>query len=393
MYCDSKQNFGPSLFKSNDYCKNSMDRSRTKILFLIPTLTSGGAERVIVNLLRHLDRSKFELILAVVNLDSAVFLDDLPVDVELIDLRCTRVRFAILKIIRLIWQMQPKVVFSTLGHLNLLLAMLRPLLPKNTRYLGRETTIVSEGLKTEPNPRCWIWAYKRFYGRFDRIICQSQHMLDDLNANFGISLDKLVVINNPVDIDCVRHLAADPIATGMLRDNTKGEDNNKAINLVSAGRLVGTKGFDLLIDALALCTNLRFYLTLLGEGPLLEELQAQAKAHGIDRQIRFAGFQKNPYAFIAQADAYVLSSHFEGFPNVVLEALACCTPVIATPALGGTKEILDGVEGCLMAKSVTAEGLAEALSEFVYGNRLSPDVIKPYAIDRIVNFYEQQFLI
>ena len=55
-------------------------------------------------------------------------------------------------------------------------------------------------------------------------------------------------------------------------------------------------------------------------------------------------------------------------------------------------EILEGMEGCMIAKSVSSEGLAEALSHFVYGKRLSPDVVKPYAIDRIVNFYEQQFL-
>lgn len=364
-----------------------MNNSRTKIFFLIPTLTSGGAERVIVNLLRHLDRSKFDLILAVVNMDSAVYLDDLPSDVELIDLECKRVRFALVKIIRLIWKIKPNVVFSTLGHLNLMLAILKPLLPKSIRYLCRETTIVSEGLKSYSYPSCWAWAYKTFYGRFDRIICQSKYMQDDLITNFGTSPDKLVVIHNPVDIDRVRRLAAEPIATGMVKDD------QKLINLVTVGRLVEIKGFDLLIEALAIIANPSIYLTLLGEGPLNDELQELAKTRGLESQIRFAGFQKNPYAFIAQADAYVLSSQYEGFPNVVLESLACCTPVIATPAVGGVREILEGLDGCLMAKSVSAEDLATALSSFVYGKRVSPDVINPYAIGRIVKIYEQQFLL
>lgn len=368
-----------------------MNSYRRKILFIIPTLESGGAERVIINLLRHFDRSKFVMILAVVDMSSEVYLNDVPDDVELIDLSGTRVRFALLKIIRLIWQIKPKVVFSTFGYLNLSLAILKPLLPKNIRYLCRETTILSEGLKTRPNPRCWTWAYKRFYSRLDRIICQSKYMQDDMIENFGISPDKLLVINNPVDIIRVRDMAAETISTEMLRDEIKKGDN-KVINLVAAGRLVKTKGFDLLIDALALIANPSIYLTLLGEGPLKEELQAQAKARGVAGQIHFAGYQENPYTFIAQADAYVLSSRYEGFPNVVLESLACCTPVIATPALGGVKEILEGLEGCLIAKSVTADGLAEALSDFVYGKRLSPDVIKPYEIGRIMNFYEQQFL-
>jgi glycosyltransferase involved in cell wall biosynthesis len=360
---------------------------RSKILFLIPSLAGGGAERVIVNLLRHLDRSKFELILAVVNMNSAVFLADLPADVELIDLECTRVRFAILKIIRLIWRIRPNVVFSTLGHLNLMLAILKPLLPKSIRYLCRETTILSEGLKSYSHPHCWAWAYKRFYNRFDKIVCQSRYMRDDLIANFGLPANKLVVINNPVDISRVRDMAAKPITTGILKDD------KHVINLVSAGRLVKAKGFDILIEALALAANPSIYLTLLGEGSLQQDLQALVKARGLDDQVRFAGFQKNPYAFIAQADAYVLSSRYEGFPNVVLEALACCTPVIATPALGGTQEILEGLAGCLMAKSITAESLAEVLSGFVYGNRLSQDTIKPYEIGRIVALYEQHLLV
>jgi glycosyltransferase involved in cell wall biosynthesis len=176
--------------------EKGMNNSRTKILFLIPSLTGGGAQRVIVNLLRHLDRSKFVLVLAVVNMSNAAFLKDLPADVDLIDLRCTRVRFAFLKIIHLIWRMQPKVVFSTLGHLNILLAILKPCLPNNIRYLCRETTILSEGLKNHHNPSCWVWAYKRYYVRFDRIICQSKYMRNDLNVNFGIPLDKTVVISN-----------------------------------------------------------------------------------------------------------------------------------------------------------------------------------------------------
>jgi glycosyltransferase involved in cell wall biosynthesis len=360
--------------------------SRTKILFLIPSLAGGGAERVIVNLLRHLDRSKFDLILAVVNMNSAVFLADLPSDVKLVDLECTRVRFAILKIIRLIWKIQPKVVFSTLGHLNLMLAILKPLLPKSIRYLCRETTILSEGLKSYSYPHCWEWGYKSFYTRFDKIICQSRYMRDDLIANFGLPANKLVVINNPVDISRVRDLAAKPITTGILKDD------KHVINLVSVGRLVKVKGFDLLIEALALIANPSIYLTLLGEGPLQQDLQALIKARGLDGQVRFAGFQKNPYAYIAQADAYVLSSRYEGFPNVVLEALACCTPVVATPALGGTQEILEGLEGCLMAKSITAESLAEVLSSFTYGDRLSQDAIRPYEIGHIVALYEQHLL-
>jgi len=90
-----------------------MTSSRRRILFLIPTLTGGGAERVIVTLLRYLDRSKFKLALAIVDTHGAVFKDDVPEDVEFIDLKYSRVRYATPKIMRLIWRTRPDVVFST----------------------------------------------------------------------------------------------------------------------------------------------------------------------------------------------------------------------------------------------------------------------------------------
>jgi glycosyltransferase involved in cell wall biosynthesis len=366
-----------------------MSASQIKILFIIPSLGGGGAERVMVNLLRHIDRSKFKPLLAVVNLKSAVYLEELATDVELFDLNCDRVRYALPKIIRLIWRTKPQLVFSTLGHLNLWLAILQPLLPPKTHFLCRETTIVSVAIKIESDfyQKFWPWAYKTFYNRFERIICQSKYMRDDMVASFDISADKIVVINNPVDIDRLRQMAAEPVSTNLFKI-----DGTPTINLVSAGRMVRVKGFDLLIEALALNANSSVFLTLLGEGPLLEELKTLAQQRGIASQIRFVGYQKNPYAFFAQADAFVLSSRHEGFPNVVLEAIACGTPVIATPAVGGVREILDNMDNCLIAQSINAESLAIALATFSYGKRLSPDAAKPYEIGKIVKLYEQQFI-
>ncbi len=119
-------------------------------MVLIPSLRGGGAERVIVALLRHLDRTKFRLMLAVVDMREAAYQDYVPNDVELIDLGCSRVRYALPKIIRLIWQQRPEVVFSTLGHLNLALAIVRPLLPDGVRYVAREACVVSEVIRDYP---------------------------------------------------------------------------------------------------------------------------------------------------------------------------------------------------------------------------------------------------
>ena len=359
------------------------------VLFLIPSLRGGGAERVVVTLLRHLDRRKFRLSLAVVDTRHAAYRNDVPSDVEFVDLHSSRVLSALPRIIRLIWQRRPDVVLSTLGHLNLAVAMLRRLLPNGVRYIAREATVVSQLPVAYSIPQWWFWAYRRFYGRLDTVVCQSRSMRDDLVANFRFPEEKTVVINNPIDGPYIRQLASEPVENGFFQ---RPADDVSTIHLVAAGSLTRVKGFDLLIEALALCANPRLHLTLLGEGPLLDDLQRLTAEKGLTERVRFVGFQKNPYAYFARADVFVLSSRFEGFPNVVLEALACGTPVIATPCPGGVREILDRVDGCVLADSVSVEALAKALTGFTPGHRVSPDVVDSYSISSIVGRYEQELL-
>jgi glycosyltransferase involved in cell wall biosynthesis len=364
-------------------CKREPDgESKTRLMLLIPTLSGGGAERVVVTLLRHLDRDRFDLSLAVVDTRNATFRDQVPADVEFIDLGCRRVRQALPKIVRLLWGRRPDVVMSTLGHLNLALAIVRPLLPHGTRYIARETIVVSQGIVEHSRPRLWRWAYRRFYGRFDRVICQSSDMRDDLVAAHGLDASRAVVIHNPVDREGI---------VAALSTSGPSVARSHALSAAAAGRLVGQKGFDLLLDALALARRRDLQLTILGDGPLRTELGARAAARGIADRVRFAGFQRNPYSTLAAADLFILSSRYEGFPNVVLEALACGTPVVATPAPGGVREILEGVDGCIVADEVSAQSLADALDRWL-PSRVPPAVVAPYAVSRIVAAYEAEFL-
>lgn len=354
------------------------------LLVLIPSLRRGGAERVIITLLRYLSRARFSITLAVIDMRGAVLQQDLPPDIELLDLQGRRVRHALPGIVKLIRSRQPHTVLSTLGHLNLALAMLRPLLPRQTRFVARETSVVSQLLPHYSRPGLWALAYRLFYPRFDRVICQSHDMREDLITRFGLPADKAVHIPNPLDLPRIRQLATLPLPPDCkLAQRLPG-----TLYLVAAGRMVPQKGFDLLLRALALMPERQTHLTLLGNGPQTEPLQQLARQLGIHDRIEFAGEQENPFAFFARADALVLSSRFEGLPNVVLEALACALPVIATPAPGGVTEILSGIAACKISHRISAEALADTLRDFDPACRPAADSVAPYLPERITPLYE-----
>ncbi|MGE0190239.1 MAG: glycosyltransferase [Steroidobacteraceae bacterium] len=369
-----------------------MEDKKTRILFLIPTLTGGGSERVIITLLRHLDRRRFELSIAVVDMRNSVYREDIPDDVKFIDLKCSRVRYSLPKIISLIWLNKPDIVLSTLGHLNLALAILRNLLPNRVRYIARESSIVSKTIRGYSSPWLWKWAYRRFYKCFDMVVCQSKHMQSDLVDNHYVPPEKTIIIHNPVDVDQINKMASEDIDIGV--QPVISNDNSTAINFVAAGRLVPVKGFDILIESLALCNNPNLYLTILGEGPMLKTLELLTESKGLKDKIRFAGFQKNPYAFFIKADALILSSHYEGFPNVLLEALACNTPIISTPELGEASNIVRGLHGCEVADATDSFELAQAINRWIKQGKQhfsGSSAITPFTIQNTVKLYEKTF--
>ncbi len=361
-----------------------------KVLFLIPSLRGGGAERVFVTLMRHLDAARIDATLAVVDGSDAVYRHDLPRGLEVVDLRSSRVRYALPGIIRLIWTRRPDVVVSTLGHMNLALASMRPFLPGSTRLIGREASIVRERLSGRPDRAFWNWLYRRAYRRLDHVISQSRYMRGELIEAYGLYPERVTVINNPVDFEAIAALAGHPAGehAGMefpWRDK---------VNIVAAGRLVPAKGFDLLLEALALCGDDRLHVTILGQGPQSRYLQDLATELRIANSVTFAGFQANPYAWFVRADLFVLCSRLEPFPNVVLEALACGTPVIATPAPGGIGEILDPIRHCRIADDMSAGALADALRHWLDGSRerVPAGSVQDYAAERITRHYENLIL-
>lgn len=356
-----------------------------KILFIARSMRGGGAERFVATLLRHIDRTRFTPSLALVE-NKGSFLADLPEDIEVIDLKAGRVRHALPKIVRLVREKSPDLIFSCIGYLTLAVIIVRPLMSGGVKIIGRETNIPSINILQSPFPRLLRFLYRRLYPEINALVCQSEDMRKDLTEFFSFPPGKAVVINNPVDVEEIRKRSENAILVFQQAN----------LNVLAVGKLKYQKGFDLLIRSMALIRKSDWHLTVLGEGPEENSLKLLAKELNLSSKIDFVGFVFNPYPYMAQADLFVLSSRFEGFPNVALETMACGTPVVAFDCPGGINEIIeDGVNG-LIVEPGNIIALADAIERCSI-LRWDDDLIKKsvetkFGVEKIVAEYEKVFL-
>ncbi len=358
---------------------------RIKILFLAPSMRIGGAERFIVTLSKHISRDKFAPEIALVN-GVGPLIEELPRDVFVGDMNAKRVRYAILKILKIVRQKEPEVVFSTVGHLNAAVAVCRPLLSSKIKFVIRETNLPSINGKQSMLGRPLACVYAGLSRTVEKIVCQSNDMRDDLVRFWGVKKSCIVVINNGVDILGIRKRAE-----GKERVFRGGRPE-----LLSVGKLKYQKGFDLLLRALSLIKNTRLHLTILGDGPEKNKLKRLCCELGLAAKVTFQGLVSNPYPYFDQADLFVLSSRYEGFPNVILEANACGTPVVAFSCPGGINEIIEqGVNGCTVKCGdieEMAKGIKDALGKQFNRESARNVVEEKFEVGKMIGMYEQLFL-
>jgi glycosyltransferase involved in cell wall biosynthesis len=194
-----------------------------------------------------------------------------------------------------------------------------------------------------------------FYGRADAIVVTSQGVADDLSGNYGIARAKIRVLHNPVDLEAITTQCVEPVPDDLAGDHPV---------IAAAGRLAAVKNYPLLLDAVAeLARRTPIWVWILGEGADRSRLEALAHAKGIGSKVRFLGFQQNPWRFIARADVFALTSSYEGFGNVLIEAMACNTVVVATKSPGTVDIIKDGDNGVLVEHD--ARSIADAIGELL----------------------------
>ena len=303
---------------------------KISVMFILPNLKMGGAERIITTICNHLPREKFQPSLLLFE-KVGEYLDFLKEDVEIIEANTKSIRSSLLPILKTIRQRKPDIVFCGWGEIS---AFVSPFIPffKKTKFISRETNVVSKHVTRKE-----IRFFYRFYNNFHQIITQSDDMTNDLIENFKIKKEKIFKINNPVDFDFINEKL-------MISEKPEGFDSEFK-NVLAIGNLSSRKGFDNLLKVFSFLKNEKIKLHILGDGAD-RELLLQMKQDMQLENVIFHGQQKNPYQYLKFSDLFILSSRYEGFPNVLLEAGACGVYALANDCPGGIREIVEeGING------------------------------------------------
>jgi N-acetylgalactosamine-N,N'-diacetylbacillosaminyl-diphospho-undecaprenol 4-alpha-N-acetylgalactosaminyltransferase len=300
-----------------------------RILFIINSLVGGGAERVMATLLGHSaeEGRAYDIHLALLDEEKTAYAVPEWVTVHRLDCGFGLVK-SILRVSALVKRLNPAITLSFLTRANIANVIACRL--HGTIAVISERVDTSVHLGDKIGGRIKKALVRLSYNRAHRIIAVSAGVAGDLQRNFGVSPDKIVVIANPVDARTIRQRGQETPAIDLPRPFT-----------AAVGRLVENKNFALLIEAFAQ-SGAPGHLVVLGEGPLRPALMEQARRLGIADRVHLPGFSANPFAITRNAEQFVLPSNAEGFPNGLVEAMALGLPVIATNCPSGPAEILAG---------------------------------------------------
>ena len=306
-----------------------------KVAIFLMDLGGGGAERVMLNRAHGFLTQGMEVDLILVKAEGP-YLSQLSSKINLVKLKSSRLLFSLPALIRYLKQTKPSVLLSALEDTNIIALLAKKFSGVSSKiivtvhnHLSCESRNATQ-LKRRMTPQL----VKLFYPWADHIVAVSQGVADDL-VHLGLDPKKIQAIFNP-------------IVTSELRLKLQEELEHPWFQagqppvILGIGRLTRQKDFSTLIRAFAeLKQSLFIRLMILGEGEERLNLENLVQELGLSEYVLFPGFVANPYAYMAKAGIVVLSSAWEGFGNVLVEAMAAGTPVLATDCESGPAEILD----------------------------------------------------
>lgn len=361
-------------------------RTSSRVLFFIPTMEAGGAERACLNYLNHLDSLEKLLLLQsrrgplLHQVGPAIPV--LEVEREEWDPALSGLKrpFAasVLRVVRNAYKVAESarrnrcaVVASFITAANVI-AILSKVFHPRLKVVINVHDITSKILEhtslTRPRRFLLRWLIRLLYPRADVVVAVAHGIKRDLIESFGIPAHKIVVIYNPIDECSLRARAQEPVDHPWF-------GSREYSLIVAVGRLVKLKGFDLLIQAVA---QLSFptKLVIIGEGEERASLERLITDLGLAERVALLGFQENPWKYMARADLFVLSSLTEGMPNVIGEAMALGLPIVATDCSPGVREYLDDGQAGLIVPPGDPKALAWGIERLLSDELLRAELAR-----------------
>ena len=330
-----------------------------RLSIFLPSLEGGGTERVASVLAAGFARRGHAVDLLLARAEGP-YLANVPADVRIIDFNRSGVVACLPQLMGYLRRERPRALLSLLSHANVIALLANKLAGSPCRVVVGERSSLAgnqDNLRA-PRDRLVRMMMRLTYPWASKVIVVSDAMIDEFRQGIGIERAQILSIPNPVVPDDIDARAREPFDCDIFGQGRPV--------IVAAGRLEFEKDFDVLIRAVGLLRARRdVALVILGEGserPRLERLVAEL---GLSDHVRLPGFVGNPFPFMRAAAIFVLSSRFEGMPGVLVQAMACGTPVVSTDCRTGPREVLEGGKwGTLVPvgdPAALAEGIAESL--------------------------------
>jgi len=341
-----------------------------KIALYIPTLDGGGAQRVVINLAQGLSDLNCEVTIFL-NKSVGNLITSVPDSVNLKVLDTHRTLYAIPKLRKIIKSEGYDVFISFMNYVNIATLIATLFLKRNTAVIITEHINVSKTL----NNLDWLkraikkYQMKLLYPRADMVIAVSKGVAQDLQCLLDNKIEPQVIYN-PI----VNHQIKLIQKYGVNSPHQWFQSSNKVI--VSVGRLTTQKNFSLLINSFKKVKDDYKYckLIILGEGPDRNLLESEIKQLNLVNDILLPGFVHNVYDYLYHSDLFVLSSEWEGFGNVIVEAMAFNKPIVSTNCPDGPSEILENGKWGILTENEDEDGLSFAMLK-VLNNKLDIDTI------------------
>jgi asparagine synthetase B (glutamine-hydrolysing)/glycosyltransferase involved in cell wall biosynthesis len=356
-----------------------------KIALFLPSLLGGGAERVMVQLAGALSEEGHPVDLVVAS-PVGPYRDEVADSVRVIDLNVRRTALALFPLAGYLRKERPEALLSSMTHANVIAILAARLARTNSRVVVQEVTLINSCMLTVPSLRGrWVMRLAGFmYPRAHAVIAVSRGAARELHENLNVPDDKLHVIFNPLVSAKLKARSQEPIEDPWFEPGASPV-------ILGVGRLHPEKDFATLIHAFArVRRKMAAHLIILGEGSERDSLERLAKELRLTNDIVMPGFVNNPLPYMSKASVLALTSWFEGLGNVLIEALACGTPVVATDCPTGPREILENGRYGLLVPVGDAEALAEALITTISNpppQSLLEEAAARFAVDTITQRY------